>query len=64
MGLPQRLGMMDTEIRREAGMETWIGGVTSISIGVAVEVPREEKLRYGNPGNISRLKARTRGGRA
>lgn len=44
MGLPQRLGMMDIEVRREAGMETWIGGVTSTSIGVAVEVPREEKL--------------------
>lgn len=42
---PQRVGMVDTEVRREAGTETWIGGVTST--WVTVEVLSEEKLHYG-----------------
>lgn len=37
--------MMDTVVRREAGMETWIGGIPSIK--VVAEVLGEKKLYYG-----------------
>lgn len=42
---PWRFGMIDTVVRREAGMETWIGGIPSIQ--VVAEVLGEKKLYYG-----------------
>lgn len=38
--------MVDTEVRREAGMETRMGSVTSI--WVTLEVLGEKKLHYGS----------------